>query len=209
MRDPEYTQASLLVFRPQVDLLDELKRNRALYIPDPHDPWTTLYNISDSLRINLNRVKSRIEQHSGKKIGDHPVMNCAIMLGAQGLSQERDIDPLLETRRHFHGIDSSIDALTVQVIESIFDKFPITFEQGKRQSIHMPLNIHRTISSLAEDVGISVNNVCTLSIMRSLSLLPETMYEDGQEMISKISEFRKLCKLRYRIMKAVLQEFEL
>lgn len=209
MREPEYTQASLLVFRPQMDLLNELKKNRALYIPENHDPWTTLYNLSNSLRINLNRVKTRIEQHSEKRIGDHPVINAAIMLGAQSLSQEKEIDPLLDIRRHFHGIDSSIDSLTAEVIESIFEKFPITFEQGKKQTIHMPINIHRVVSSLSENVGTSLNNICTLSIMRSLSLLPECIEETANEMTTKISEFRKLCKLRYRIMKAILVEFEL
>jgi hypothetical protein len=205
----EYTQASLLVFRPQVDLLDELRKNRALYIPEPHDPWPTLYNVSDSLRLNILRVKSRIEQHSAKRIGDHPVMNAAIMLGAQWLAQEKDIDPLLDIRRHFNGIDSNVDRLTASVIQSIFETFPIRFETAKRQSVHMPINIHRVVSSLSEDVGTTVNNVCTLAMMRTFSILPETIYESSQEMTQKINEFRKLCDLRYRAMKAILQEFDL
>lgn len=208
MREPEYTQASLLVFRPSVDLLDELKKNRALYIPEPHDPWVSLYNVSDSLRVNLLRVKSKIEQ-SGKRIGDHPVMNCAISLGTQWLMQEKDIDPLLDIRRRFNGVDSDVDRLTAYVIQSIFEGFPITFTQGKKQTLHMPISIHSAVTRLSEDVGTSMSNICTLSMMRSLSILPETIFESGQEMISKVDEFRKLCQLRYRIMKVILEEFEL
>ena len=209
MREPEYTQASLLVFRPQLDLLDELKKNRALYIPDNHDPWVTLYNVSDALRINITRVKSRIELHSGKRIGEHPVMNAAIMLGAQWLSQEKDIDPLIDIRRHFNSIDSTIDHLTAKVIQSIFEIFPITLETGKRYNVHMPINIHRLVSSLSEDTGTSKSNICLLSMMRSLSLLPETIYESGKEMAATIEEFRQLCQVRYRAMKAILAEFDL
>lgn len=209
MREPEYTQASLLVFRPSIDLLDELKKNRALYIAEHHDPWVNLYNISDSIRLNIDRVKSKIEQHSQKRLGDHPTMNAAIMLGAQWLSQEKDIDPLLEIRRHFNSSDSELDQLTARTIQSFFDSFPITLETGKRQTLHMPINIHRVVSSLSEDAGTTVNNICMLSMMRSLSILPETIYESRQEMTSKVDEFRQLCRLRYRAIKAILEEFEL
>lgn len=209
MKEPEYTQASLLVFRPQVDLFDELKKNRSLYIPEKNDPWPTIYNLSDSLRLNLDRVKSRVEHQSNKRIGDHPVMNAAISLGAQWLSQEKDIDPLLDIRRHFHAIDSSVDDLTARVIQGIFDNFPIALESGKRHTLHMPIDIYRLVSSLSEDSGTTINNICILSMMRSLSILPETIFESGQQMRDTVEEFRKLCKIRYRVMKAVLEEFDL
>lgn len=208
MRD-EYTQASLLVFRPSLDLLDELKKNRGLYIPEPHDPWFNLYSISDTIRLNIHRVKSRVEESSTKRIGDHPVMNASISLGAKALSQEKDIDPLLDIRRHFNSVDANIDRLTANVIQSIFETFPITFSQGKKQTLHVPLSIYTTVKNLSEDVGTSVSNICTLSMMRSLSLLPETIFEASQEMVSQVDEFRKLCRLRYRAMKAILEEFEL
>lgn len=205
----EYTQASLLIFRPALDLLDELRKNRALYLPEANDPWVTLYNINDSLRVNIVRAKSKIEQHTQKRIGDHPVINAAIMLGAQWLSQEKDIDPLLEIRRHFHGIDRDINRLIANTINSIFETFPITLEQGKKQTVKMPINIQRTVATLSEDIGTSINNICTISMMRTFSLLPETIYESSQDMGNKVDEFKELCKLRYRIMKAILGEFEL
>lgn len=186
------------------DVIDELYRNRDLYVGDH---CMSLYGVPQYCRFAIDSLRTKTSRKS--KPGLSPTVACLIGNGISTIKSNPHISNLISLRDRLF-TTKSINEWEAEELFSWMRSFTAsvldtTVGGTSRINIRTSLEISNEVSTIAYELGMSQSILATLSMVVSLSSQTSYISESHTRVMSEaVSMFFRRAELRYRVGQAFL-----
>lgn len=196
---------------PQIDLPAELLYNRERYSATTGDPWLTIFGLPDICLSNLDRVRHEAGHGKRRPPGIHPTVNVCLATGVEYLISHPSVESILSAHSRYNTRSSSISGLVCQVMENFLKlrdlDTTIPTKSSQRNSIWVPIEIHKQLSTLKDDLRLSSSTLSIICIMHVLSQQHECNEDHAMEMSKYVEQFLEGLSIVARGMSALMDTY--
>ena len=204
----DYQQPKSLI---QIDLPAELLYNRERYSAATGDPWLTLFGLPDICASNLDRIRHEAGHGKPRPPGIHPTICVCLATGLEHLTSHPSVESILAAHSRYNTRSSSISGLVCQVMENFLKlrdlDTTIPTKPNQRNSIWIPIEIHKQLTSLKDDLRLSSSTLAIVCIMHVLSQQHECNEDHSQEMTKYVDQFLEGLSIVARGMSALMDTY--
>lgn len=211
------TPLTPLLFKPQFDLLQELRSNKDSYASE--EVQLSIRSFPTSLILPIDQTRTRAIEKSRDSIpGRNLVIVVCLQRGIGLLARRQEIKDLIALKRKLSELDPErVDQDYADLIGSIsliFERFSMrvsdTEGDYRRQGVHLGKRLHNALFSMKSDLGISLDSLAVLCIQSTLceSDVEWVFKEHKHSMEESIERFLKAAKRRVRLLKLLMEALE-
>lgn len=207
---PQFRRGSLRDFADEEDestLVEDLIENKDKYKSQIGDSSTiTILSFSNVLRLNLDRIQAKVPYKPSR----NSIVSACLYRGVVALRKDDRVTDLINVRTRYKLVDSGVDAEINSFIGGLLNSYSLSCPGGgKRCNVLIPREYCGMASDLANDIGMSISAVTTLTIMMALTEQEETVKGDSEVLRQHVRSFYRGVGVRVKACNALLEVYGL